>query len=170
MLLWNAAIRRRLVWADQRPYNWPLLHQWKCHRASAPSATTAEGVASPASYHGEEEEFVVFQHDGASAHYETHVRAWLDGKLEDRWMGRGGPIPWPVLSPGLSPLDFWLWGYLKNKVYANAVTTLDRLRQAITDEMQAIPATMVHSATLVVVRKAGLLLSIDGLQLESRHN
>ena len=30
----------------------------------------------------------VFQHDGASAHYETRVRAWLDGKLEDRWMGR----------------------------------------------------------------------------------
>ena len=40
---------------------------------------------------GEEEEFVVFQHDGASAHYETRVRAWLDGKLEDRWMGRGDP-------------------------------------------------------------------------------
>ena len=39
-------------------------------------------------------------------------------------------------------------GYLKNKVYANAVTTLDKLRQAITDEMQAIPASMVHSATL----------------------
>ena len=64
-------------------------------------------------------------------------------------MGRGGPIPWPARSPVLSPLDFWLWGYLKNKVYANAVTTtLDELRQAITDEMQAIPATMVHSATL----------------------
>ena len=59
---------------------------------------------------GEEEEFVVFQHDGASAHYETRVRAWLDGKLEDRWMGRGGPIPWPAQSPDLSPLDFWLWG------------------------------------------------------------
>ena len=55
-------------------------------------------------------------------------------------------------------------------MYANAVTTLDELRQAITDEMQAIPATMVHSATLGVVRKAGLLLSIDGLQLGSRHN
>ena len=85
-----------LSWADQRPYHWPLLHQWKCHRASVHSATTAEGVASPASYHGEEEECVVFQHDGASAHYETCVRAWLDRKLEDRWIGRGGPIPWPA--------------------------------------------------------------------------
>ena len=55
-------------------------------------------------------------------------------------------------------------------MYANAVTTLDELRQAITDEMQAIPATMVHSATLGLVQKAGLLLSIDGLQLGSLHN
>ena len=39
-----------LGWADQRPYHWPLLHHWKCHRASIPSATTAEGVASPASW------------------------------------------------------------------------------------------------------------------------
>eukprot|EP00731_Ephydatia_muelleri_P031429 Em0022g943a len=108
-------------------------------------------------------------YDGASAHYETRDRAWLDGKLEDRWMGRVGPIPWPARSPDPSPLDFWLWSYLKNKVYANAVTTLDELRQAITDEMQAIPATLVHSAILGVVRKAGLLLSIDGLQLGSRY-
>ena len=40
-----------LGWADQRPYHWPLLHQWKCHRASVHLDTTAEGVASPASYH-----------------------------------------------------------------------------------------------------------------------
>ena len=64
-------------------------------------------------------------------------------------MGRGGPILWPARSPDLSPLDIWLWGYLTIKVYANVVTTLDELRQAITDEMQAIPATMVHSVTLI---------------------
>ena len=55
-------------------------------------------------------------------------------------------------------------------MYANAVTTLDELRQAITDEMQAILTTMVHSVTLGVVRKAGLLFSIDGLQLGSQYN
>ena len=42
---------------------------------------------------GEGEEFFVFQHDGASAHYETRVRAWLDGKLHGGQMDgqRGDP-------------------------------------------------------------------------------
>ena len=44
---------------------------------------------------GEEEELFVFQHDEASAHYEASVRAWLDGMLEDRWMGRVETIQQP---------------------------------------------------------------------------
>ena len=83
--------------------------------------------------------------------------------LEPGWMESWRTDGWaegdPYHGQHLSPLNFWLWGYLKNEVYSNAVTTLDEIRQAITDEMQAIPVTMVHSATLGVVRKAGLLLS-----------
>ena len=45
------------------------------------------------------------------------------------------------------------FGVTEKQSVCNAVTTLDKLRQAITDEMQAIPATMVHSATLEVVRR-----------------
>ena len=47
---------------------------------------------------GEEEELFVVQHDEASAHYEAGVRAWLDGMLEDRWMGRGESIQQPTKS------------------------------------------------------------------------
>eukprot|EP00731_Ephydatia_muelleri_P008802 Em0004g1140a len=39
---------------------------------------------APQAIMGGEEEFVVYQHDGASAHYETHVRAWL-GWRTDGW-------------------------------------------------------------------------------------
>ncbi|KAL5510433.1 hypothetical protein EMCRGX_G005975 [Ephydatia muelleri] len=80
-------------------------------------------------------------------------------------MGRAGPIPWPARSPDLSPLDLWLWGYLKNKVYSHSVATLQELRDAIEDELQAIPAVMVHNATLSVVEDAKKLISINELQL-----
>ena len=80
-------------------------------------------------------------------------------------MGRAGPIPWPARSPDLSPLDFWLWGYLKNKVHSHSVATLQELRDAIEDELPAIPAVTVHNATLSVVENAKKLISINGLQL-----
>jgi hypothetical protein len=35
----------------------------------------------------------------------------------NRWIGRGGLRHWPALSPDLNPLDFFLWGYVKNVVY-----------------------------------------------------
>ena len=44
---------------------------------------------------------------------------------------------WPARSPDLNPLDFFLWGYLKAKVYETAPTILDELeaniRTAIAD-------------------------------------
>ncbi|PSN32148.1 hypothetical protein C0J52_23854, partial [Blattella germanica] len=41
----------------------------------------------------------------------------------DRWIGRGGPIPWPARSPDLNPLDYFLWGYLKSLVFETPVET-----------------------------------------------
>ena len=58
-----------------------------------------------------------FQQDGAPAHYGLIVRNWLDSKLPGRWIGRRGPIEWPARSTDLTPLDFYIWGYLKQKVY-----------------------------------------------------
>jgi hypothetical protein len=41
-----------------------------------------------------------------------HVRNHLD---RDGWeMDRQGPVPWPPTSPYLTPLDFFLWGYVIN--------------------------------------------------------
>ena len=77
-----------LGWADQRPYHWPLLHHWKCHRASISSATTAEVWTALQAIMGEEEEFVVFQHDGTSAHYETRPvlePGWMESWRTDGW-------------------------------------------------------------------------------------
>ncbi len=49
-----------------------------------------------------------FQQDGAPVHYALDVRAWLDSKFKNRWIGRRGPINWPPRSPDLTPCDFFL--------------------------------------------------------------
>ena len=113
----------------------------------------------------DEIDLVYFQQDGASAHYSKVARRWLDDTFKERWIGKAGPIPWPARSPDLSPLDFWLWGYLRNQVYGQQLDTLTELRRAIKNAIQAIPARMVHNATLKVVENARKLVEIQGLQL-----
>ena len=63
-------------------------------------------------------EDIIFMQDGAPPHWGTNVRDWLNENLEDRWIGRGSPnMPWPPRSPDITPCDFFLWGYVKSKVY-----------------------------------------------------
>ena len=47
-----------------------------------------------------------FQNDGAHPHYTRHVRYYLNEFFPNRWLGCGGPIPWPLRSPDLTPLDY----------------------------------------------------------------
>lgn len=58
-----------------------------------------------------------FQQDGASIHCTADVRFWLDENFGNKWIGRFSENSWPSRSPDLTPLDFFLWGFLKNKVY-----------------------------------------------------
>lgn len=81
---------------------------------------------------------VYFQQDGAPAHFATAVRSWLDVNLPNRWIGRRGPVEWPPRSPDLTPLDFYLWGYLKSKVYASRPRNIEELKLNIVSEISQI--------------------------------
>jgi len=43
-----------------------------------------------------------FQHDGAPPHYTRYVREDLNESFRNRWLGRGGPVAWPLWSPDLN--------------------------------------------------------------------
>ena len=80
----------------------------------------------------------VFQQDGAPAHFSLDVRHYLNNQFPDRWIGRGGPIRWAPRSPDLTPLDFYLWGHLKNNVYKSPIKNLDELKIRIDNEVRSI--------------------------------
>ncbi|CAK1581022.1 unnamed protein product [Parnassius mnemosyne] len=58
------------------------------------------------------------QMDGCPAHYATNVRTFLNDNYRDKWIDRQGPIRWPARSPYLTPLDYFLWGTMKHRVYS----------------------------------------------------
>jgi hypothetical protein len=56
----------------------------------------------------------VLQQDGALPHFCHHVRNHLDRQMTGRRIGRGGQIAWLPRLPAVTPLDFFIVGYMKN--------------------------------------------------------
>ena len=55
-----------------------------------------------------------------------------------------GDIGWPARSPDLNPCDFFIWGYLKSKVFSYRPRSLEELKRAIRFEIAAIPPQMIR--------------------------
>ncbi|GFX70118.1 transposable element Tc3 transposase [Trichonephila clavipes] len=72
-----------------------------------------------------------FQQDGATCHTARDTIDLLKGTFGDRLISRFGPVNWPPRSCDLTPLDYFLWGYVKSLVYADKPQTLDHLEDNI---------------------------------------
>ncbi|GFV34274.1 uncharacterized protein TNCV_991951 [Trichonephila clavipes] len=59
-----------------------------------------------------------FQQDGATCHTARATIDLLKDMFGDRLISRFGPVNWPPRSCDLTPLDYFLWGYVKSLVYA----------------------------------------------------
>ncbi|GFX09765.1 DUF4817 domain-containing protein [Trichonephila clavipes] len=72
-----------------------------------------------------------FQQDGATCHTARATIDLLKDTFGDRLISRFGPVNWPPRSCDLTPLDYFLWGYVKSLVYADKPQTLDPLEDNI---------------------------------------
>ncbi|GFV49162.1 uncharacterized protein TNCV_236961 [Trichonephila clavipes] len=72
-----------------------------------------------------------FQQDGATCHTARAAIDLLKNTFGDRLFSRFGPVNWPPRSCDLTPLDYFLWGYVKSLVYADKPQTLDHLKDNI---------------------------------------
>ncbi|GFW33706.1 uncharacterized protein TNCV_2212381 [Trichonephila clavipes] len=57
-----------------------------------------------------------FQQDGATCHISRATIDLLKDTFGDRLFSRFGPVNWPPRSCDLTPLDYFLWGYVKSLV------------------------------------------------------
>ncbi|GFV16931.1 transposable element Tc1 transposase [Trichonephila clavipes] len=68
-----------------------------------------------------------FQQDGTICHTARATVDLLKDTFSDRLISRFGPVNWPPRSCDLTPLDYFLWGYVKSLIYADTPQTLDHL-------------------------------------------
>ncbi|GFY11201.1 uncharacterized protein TNCV_4471871 [Trichonephila clavipes] len=78
-----------------------------------------------------------FQQDGATCHTACATIDLMKDTFGDRLISRFGPVNWPPRSCDLTPLNYFLWGYVKSLVYADKPQTIehleDNLRRVIAD-------------------------------------
>ncbi|GFV55481.1 DUF4817 domain-containing protein [Trichonephila clavipes] len=73
-----------------------------------------------------------FQQDGATCHTARATIDSLKYTFGDRLISRfGPPVNWPPRSCDLTPLDYFLWSYVKSLVDADKPQTLDHLEDNI---------------------------------------
>lgn len=109
---------------------------------------------------------IVFQHDGAPPHWSISVRTLLNEVFPGRWIGRGGPLSWPPRSPDITPLDFFLWGYVKDRVYNTAVPNLRILKDRIKDAIATVSNEMLSSVWQEVEYRLDILRATNGAHIE----
>jgi hypothetical protein len=65
-------------------------------------------------------------------------------------------------SPDLTSPDFYLWGYLKNKVYFPAPDNLASLKYNIENEIKKIKEETLIKVSNNMLKRAKLCLEADG--------
>jgi hypothetical protein len=75
------------------------------------------------------------------------MTTFLNRQLPERWIGRGGvSTSWPLRSPDLNPLEFFLWGFVKDELYVPPMLiTQNNLKDRILEAIAKIDLSLLQN-------------------------
>ena len=106
--------------------------------------------------------------DGAPPHTALASRNWLARHFGYRVISLKTNFVWAPYSPDLNPLDFFLWGHLKDVVYRDVPLSLQELKDSITQHIHRInnDKDLCNRVILNFQKRIRLCLQRDGGHLE----
>ena len=80
----------------------------------------------------------IFGEDEAPAHFIRDVRQYFDEVIPNQWIGRADAHQMGIIrSPDLSPMDFFLWEYVKNNIYKSTIRNQYELKIKIIEHISS---------------------------------
>ena len=76
--------------------------------------------------------------------HNTRNNGLISGEFGEHFISRSEPVNWPPRSCDLTPLDYYLWSYVKAHVYTYKTALIDTLEDNIEALIPAIPAEMLE--------------------------
>jgi hypothetical protein len=89
-----------------------------------------------------------FQQDGATAYTAEVSMTVLRNLFPGRLISRFGDVPRPPRSPDLTAPDFFLWGYLKHKVFETRPRNLEELRNQIRETVKGVEPVTIRKVMM----------------------
>jgi transposase len=169
------------VWSADNPYEIrerPLHPQkvgvWAAMSSRRIFFSFFEGTVTGVVYRGLVDTFVAtlteeeiyrgwFQQDNAPAHTARATLQQIEDYFGNRVISKG---LWPARSPDLTPPDFFLWGYVKEKVFRNNPRNLAALKNNIKDVIEGIPVNILQSVSKSLVARCEMCVSVNGGQFQ----
>ena len=113
-----------------------------------------------------------YQQDGAPAHRTQEVfdllKEWFGCNIIglDAPAKAGGGLEWPPNSPDLTPPDYFLWSYLKDRVYHNNPRNIEELKENIKTTIAEICDEMLSDVVDNFITRIKALENSDGGHFE----
>ena len=103
---------------------------------------------------------LIYQQDGAPAHFSNIVKDALNENLKGRWIGRGSEMEWPPRSPDLS-------GHVRNTLYQHPVPNdIPELKNKLTNILENIQPDDVVAPARSFLNRCELCFQGEGRQFE----
>lgn len=107
----------------------------------------------------------LFHQDSAPSHVSKKTLKFL----RDNNIPFITPSEWMPNSPDCAPLDYFFWGYLKNRVNQRKFRTISGLKKVIVEEVKKIPQSIINKALKSWSRRRRQIYYNKGLHIE-KHN
>ena len=106
-----------------------------------------------------------FQQDGATCHIAEAILDILRPVFEDRIVSRRADVVWAPRSCDLTPLDYYLWGVVKDKCYADKPETIDALKVNTREAIGEIQLHTIENVLKICTDSVGYCMTSRGSHL-----
>jgi hypothetical protein len=104
----------------------------------------------------------IFHQDSAPSHASKSTIKYLN----DRKINFITPELWTPNSPDNAPMDYFVWGYMVNKLRRKKVKNIDHLKRVLLDIWKNIPQNLINKALDSWPGRCKLILRNKGKQIE----
>ena len=104
----------------------------------------------------------VFMQDGAPAHTSRMAMDWLEDRFLGRLISNKSDFMWPPRSPDLNPLDFFLWGYMKEEIHRAQPGSTEEVKQLIREFLLSISEDLLQRVTKQFISRVRKCIEANG--------